>query len=268
MKSLEKILADRQKRLISGIQKAEKDKGPFPEGHLRISGISSRKIFYHVSENTDKSGKYIPPADVDIICGLAQKEYRRKFLRLAKAEMLWLKKGLRLLEGNTADAAFERLLPLRKTLIRPYIVPDEVFAAEWQAAEFNDNPYMPEARIYETRRGEKVRSKSEAIIADLLDELSIPYHYEKPLELGNGIVKYPDFTLLDVHERREIYWEHFGLLGDPEYVGHNLSKLDLYRASGVFFGKNLIVTYEDDAHPLDTRGIRKMLEELFGSEVA
>ena len=42
-----------------------------------------------------------------------------------------------------------------------------------------------------------------------------------------------------------------------------MEKMDLYRASGIYPGKNLIFTYETDDHPLDIKGMRKMLEELF-----
>ena len=63
-----------------------------------------------------------------------------------------------------------------------------------------------------TAKGERVRSKSEKILADYFYSRKIPYHYEKPLHLrGYGIV-YPDFTLLSRKTRREVYWEHEGLV--------------------------------------------------------
>ena len=47
-----------------------------------------------------------------------------------------------------------------------------------------------------TERGERVRSKSEKIIADKLFLQNIPYHYERPIYLkGFGMV-YPDFCCL------------------------------------------------------------------------
>ncbi len=268
MEKILSLLRQRLSTLNAAIKAAERDIESFPEGRLRVSVSGNSTRYYRVSAANNTSGCYIPQNQIALAKGLAQKSYNKKFLQAAKAEAENLERILVLLSSANSNAVFDALSRERKTLIRPYIVPDEVFAAEWQAAEFEKNPYMPEARIYETRRGEKVRSKSEAIIADLLDELGIPYHYEKPLKLEGGVVKYPDFTVLDVRERREIYWEHFGRLDDAEYIGRNLSKLDMYRASGVFFGKNLIATYEDDAHPLDIRGIRKMLEELFGTKAA
>ncbi|RKM60324.1 hypothetical protein D6855_06235 [Butyrivibrio sp. CB08] len=40
-------------------------------------------------------------------------------------------------------------------------------------------------------------------------------------------------------------------------------KMDLYRASGIYPGKNLMFTYETEDNPLDITGVRKMLTEVF-----
>ena len=61
-------------------------------------------------------------------------------------------------------------------------------------------------------------SKSEIILADLLNRNGIPYRYEYPVHLKGWGKVYPDFTLLDVRKRREIYWEHFGMMDDSEYA--------------------------------------------------
>ena len=50
---------------------------------------------------------------------------------------------------------------------------------------------------YYTIKGERVRSKSEKIIADELYRYQIPYKYEFPLTLAThnrNIQLYPDFT--------------------------------------------------------------------------
>lgn len=68
--------------------------------------------------------------------------------------------------------------------------------------------------------------------------------YEFPLKLkGYGIV-YPDFTLLDVKHRREIYWEHFGMMDNPEYAYKAVLKLETYMKNGFYPGKNLLLTFE------------------------
>ena len=63
-----------------------------------------------------------------------------------------------------------------------------------------------------------VRSKSEAIIANLLTDRDIPFEYEKPLYAADGTMFLPDFTVKFKGE--EFYWEHLGLLHNPNYKSH------------------------------------------------
>ena len=257
----------RKETIDEGIKTAQQAAKGFPSGRLRVSTSRNRNAYYHVTEKFDSTGKYISLKDTEKIAALAQKDYNARFLRVAKAESNRLGRALDLLTRERAEEAFEKEAPPRKSFIHPYILTDEMYAAEWQRAPIKTNPYLAEGKSYETRRGEKVRSKSEAIIADILQELGIPYHYEKALELEKGVVRYPDFTILNVKARQELYLEHFGLLGDESYRSSCLDKLDEYRRAGIFLGKNLIFTYEDNLHPLDIGGIRAMLRELCGVEV-
>ncbi len=64
---------------------------------------------------------------------------------------------------------------------------------------------------YRTEKGELVRSKSEMNIANALFRTEIPYKYECPLTLNDGRVIYPDFTVLDVYNRRLVCWEQMRL---------------------------------------------------------
>ncbi len=233
MDELIKLMKERAETLRKGIAKAEKDVGTFPDGWLRINPSANRLRYYHLTDPGDREGEYIKKENHRLAYRLAQKDYNTKFLREAKQE-----------------------------LVTPYISTDNLFAKEWQSRSFKSNPYRPENKIYDTRRGEKVRSKSEAILADMFYELGIPYHYEKPIKLRNGNTRYPDFTLLKVKTREEIYLEHFGLLDDEEYRRECFYKLDEYRNSGIYTGRNLLFTYETATNPLDIKGIKRMLEEL------
>ncbi len=132
----------------------------------------------------------------------------------------------------------------------------------WQSLHFKQNPYKPENKIYETKRGEIVRSKSEALIADILFYLRIPYHYEMPLKLGKGIIRYPDFTILKNKTREVYYFEHFGMMDNDEYRSKCFDKIDEYRKKGIYSGKNLIVTFETENIHLDIKGIREILRIL------
>ncbi|WP_143754310.1 hypothetical protein [Butyrivibrio proteoclasticus] len=241
---------------------AEKAEKTFPDGHLRVSRNKRQTRYYKMTDSADKVGEYLPMKESDKIKTLAQKDYNKHFLKTAKAEMEMLDKFLQKYKIS-AENTYNNLIPERKNLVTPYILTDDLIVKEWQSKTFKPNPYKPEHKIHDTKRGEKVRSKSEAFIADTLYEFGIPYRYEYPVKMFNGEIKYPDFTILKVKTREIIYFEHFGKMGDEGYRIDTMEKMDLYRASGIYPGKNLIFTYETENNPLDIKGMRKMLHELF-----
>ncbi|XME02285.1 hypothetical protein QYZ88_016690 [Lachnospiraceae bacterium C1.1] len=262
MNKIIQYINKREELLIKAIRKAKQDKDKFPEGRLRTSPLGSYTRFYIVTENSDTTGKYITKENKQIIIALAQKDYNRRFLKKAEKELKILKQIISKLSKDNADLAYLNLSPERKNLITPYIQTDEMYAEEWQKKNYKSNPFMTEEKKYETKKGDKVRSKSEAILADIFYELGIPYRYEEQIRLKNGKNKYPDFTLLNIKRREEIYLEHMGLLDDEEYRKSNFKKLDEYRENGIYLGKNLLITYESEESPLDIKGIRKMIKEL------
>ncbi|MBO4900669.1 MAG: hypothetical protein J5509_10315 [Lachnospiraceae bacterium] len=256
-------MKQRLKSIKTAIKSAEKDKARFPKGRLRVSQSKNQVRYYQVESSDNFSGLYLTKEQHDVAKALAQKDYNEEFLKSARLELEELNRTIRQLSETNADLAYQNLDPRRRRLVEPYIIPDDEYAANWLNQTFKTNSFMPEAKIYDTKNGEKVRSKSEAILADLFLEFGIPYHYEQALFLKDKSVRYPDFTLLKVATREEIYLEHFGLLDDEEYRNKCLEKLDEYRQNGIFPGKNLLITYESEAFPLDIKGIRKMIKELF-----
>lgn len=82
-------------------------------------------------------------------------------------------------------------------------------------------------KIYATTKGDKVRSKSEVIIANLLFQHDIKYEYELPLEYEIDKQIKPDFTIF-LSENRKIFWEHLGLLGSETYDEDWLYKMKIY----------------------------------------
>lgn len=95
-------------------------------------------------------------------------------------------------------------------------------------------------RIYSTLKGDKVRSKSEVIIANLLYENGIGYEYEKKVFYSDDKWIEPDFTI-KIDEEDEIYWEHLGMLGLETYDERWSKKLHIY---DIYFKDKLVTTYE------------------------
>ncbi len=263
MKKILSQLKRRREILKKAIKTARGEEGKFLEGRLRVSTGNKHTRYYLVTEHGDTKGSYINQTNFDQVKNLAKKDYNRKFLKSAKKELEILDRTIAELSKDNGDLVYQNLKDERKRLVTPYILTNDQFAEEWQKRKYRESMYMPEEKKYETRKGDKVRSKSEAILADMLFELGIPYRYEQIITLANGNIKTPDFTLLRKETREEVYLEHLGLLDDETYRNNNLHKLDEYRENGIYCGKNLLITYETEECPLDINGIRKMLEELF-----
>ena len=128
-------------------------------------------------------------------------------------------------------------------------------------------PFTEDSQKYYTANGERVRSKSEVIIADALLRNGVPYCYEVPLKLNRGgesgnVTFHPDFLCLNVRTRKEFYWEHFGKMGNEDYKENTVGKLNMYVENGFFPGRNLIFTMESGVESLDTRIVEKMIKEF------
>lgn len=132
-------------------------------------------------------------------------------------------------------------------------------AADWRHSQYPRAEMHPENLKHETVGGLRVRSKSEALIAFALDIAKVPFHYEEILELqGKKIV--PDFTILHPATGEKLYWEHFGIMDDPDYARETYKKLVWYGQNGILPGKSLIITMETENEPLGIQNIRQLIE--------
>ena len=102
---------------------------------------------------------------------------------------------------------------------------------------------------------------------DTLARHGVPYRYEYPLKLKSGRdgafrTIHPDFLCLNVRTRAEFYWEHFGLMDDPDYLERTLVKLKDFAENKILSGKNLLFTMESTACKLSTRQIENLINEF------
>jgi hypothetical protein len=127
---------------------------------------------------------------------------------------------------------------------------------EYEGGWYDDN------LIHITSKGEKVRSKSEVIIANELYHAGINYTYEKKLLLKDGTKWLPDFTL-QLSGGEEIYWEHLGMSGNPGYSKRWENKKEVYAENGI--AKNngrLIITQDDVLGGFNTIKIKEIIQNL------
>ena len=257
-------LNERKTVLARAIASAKKTLSNSPDGALRISSCRGRACYYHITKSGDSHGRYIPVGNSDLVTRLAMKKYADRVLYEAECELKAVEKLLRTLQKHDAEAVYAKLCPSRKELVTPILRDEQERIRYWNSQPFNASTEYPEEKIYETRRGELVRSKSELIIADMYCELGIPYRYECEVKLKNGIVRYPDFTLYHAARRTVFYHEHLGLLDKEDYRERSMKKIRLYEANGISIGKNLLITWESEKYPFNIKSFREQIKELYG----
>lgn len=244
-----------------------KAQSKMPLGHLRIAQRKGKTQFYHYIDPKNKKGLYIQKSKLSFISSLAQKDYDKNLIKSVKKEIEAIKIYLNQTKsGDAIPRLYKKLCPARQSLVVPITYTDQQYKAFWQNESYSINTYMENNLNMDTPRGEKVRSKSEVIIADTLFRLGIPYRYEFPLELiredGSKTTLHPDFLCLNVRTRKELYWEHFGMMDDPDYLKKTINKMSLYIQHGIFPGKNLIITMETKDNPLNIRDLEKVIKEF------
>lgn len=243
----------------------EKELAKAPAGNISVFKGKSDAYFryYNREQPTDKYGKYIDKTNTKLRTELAQKKYHELMLRNVKEELRKLQK---IESYNLVDSVihtYENIHPGIKKLIVPIEIDDEQYAIKWQQMPYDGNKFTEQdVTEFYSKKGERMRSKSEVLIANALYYKGIPYKYECPIYLPNGKVKYPDFTILHIKQRKTYYWEHFGKMDDVEYVENNVKKISEYEKIGIILGDNLIITMETSGIPLGTRTIENLLQKF------
>lgn len=267
-------LQQRLLQLKEALEELTKRKKELPKGHLRVAQKgSARPQFYQYKSPDDLTGKYIRKRNISFAKTLAQKDYEEDIIPLIQKEIAALQEYLtQTRNGRILTDFYEKLCPARRALITPVTLTDDQYVANWQEVSWTGRSFSPDSPLLLTARGERVRSKSEVIIADTLFHHNIPYRYEFPLTLkrtdvdrsadayGSTVTLHPDFLCLNTRTRAEFYWEHFGLMDDPAYSKNAAGKLRLYTENRILPGRNLIITMETQTEPLSTRTIDQTIE--------
>ena len=233
-----------------------------PPGKLRISKNRGVPRYFQVTEVKDTTGRYLTKENHELARKLAEKDYLNKLIKVVESELHDINNYLNNQTITNLEDIYTFTNDYRKHLFNPLILPDDLYVQQWENESYESNPYYENDKIYPTKKGDLARTKSEVLLADMYYELGIPYRYEAQVRLKNGDQKYPDFTLLDVKNRKLVYHEHLGLLDDGDYRWKNLRKLNEYRRNGIYPGKNLIITYEAEGSPLNINEIRQMITEM------
>lgn len=255
------MLSER-KRLEKKIKSTQDKIREFPDGKLICTKNEDRIKWYR---SDGHNSTYIPKTNKKLAEQLACKKY----LTLLEADLLHEKKAidfylkhhdskLKQSEQLLSDVRYEELLS-------PYFLPTSQELLDWMNSPYERNKKFPNQLIHKIESGKYVRSKSESMIALVLRMNRIPFRYECALHLGESTF-FPDFTIRHPKTGQFFYWEHLGMMDDPNYVKNAFSKLQIFSSYGIILSDNLIVTSETKENPLNSAKVESMIECYFIKE--
>ena len=210
-----------------------------PEGFLSKRG----RCYYHSIGRKDTG----ITRKTDVICQLCRKRYL-----LARKEQL--RYNLSLAPETSKDFDKRSAKELIAAFPSAYQgLPENYFFLpsinDFLTKSYTKNPYQPENLTYSSNNGTPVRSKSEVLIANQLENYHIPYRYEIAITLGKKTI-YPDFIIKNPFTGKTIIWEHFGALNQEGYEQKMNDKMGRYLKHGYIPFETIIYTFEFDVkHP-------------------
>lgn len=257
-------LIKERNELLQKIMSLESELKDVPQGRLRVLKAKGKYCQYYVysrdAKTNELKGEYIRRENIDLAKRLAQRDYYEEVLKEMREKLTVISQVINTY-GIEEDkkSVYERLNENRKKLVTPIEISDEDYITKWYKSKQTGGNTYEAMGNKSTERGETVRSKSEKILADKLYHYNVPYVYEPTLLLPDGNIVYPDFVTLNVRLRKEYYWEHFGIMDNPQYAERAIWKIDVYEKNGFWCGKNILYTFETDKRMPDDHNIDEMI---------
>lgn len=236
----------------------EKELRAAPPGRLLVSKSHDTIRYYQSLHENEKYVKRGIGKQPELIQRLARKIFLEKALTALKANAAALRRVLKSYRpfdpkhvASSLSASLQ-FLPeeyFHQPLIDQALVQLDQSTQqriqshlEWGKADFSQSTHLVEARAVITSKGERMRSRGEALIAERLYAYGIPFRYEQELILPDGRLAVPDFTFEGANGE-EFYLEFCGMMDDTNYVARHCRKMAAYQNAGIVPWKNIIYLY-------------------------
>ena len=215
-----------------------------PEGELYIrkdNGLHNYYQRFRRTGNRKKERRKGVKKDPELLNALVRKKYVTEALSILEKDLAATEQLLKvyiLSDENSVMEGFVNKFPELAEGIYHGISDPQVWADEWRGiSDFHD-----ESLISTAADGTLRRSKGELLIGARLDQYKIPYRYEA---LAHPDLPYrPDFMISRPKDGKIFFWEHLGLVNDPEYMANCRKKFSAYETAGIVPWDNLIITYD------------------------
>lgn len=230
-----------------------------PEGRLNCKIMNNRCYYYWVDAVNKQH--YIRKKDRDLVHLLKYKKLLQLTIDVIRKNLKIQNRILKTYKEYTPASLYELLPNTYRDM--PVSFYTSEFLPSDAEAEDDDEKFIAEGLKQKTSFGLSVRSKSEALIAELLHAASIPFEYEKKVvirDANNKKVKYrPDFTFT-LPSGLKIYWEHVGLLHDEDYRKRTMKKFMDYYLNEIIMPDSLILTMETADGAIDIAAIDRVIK--------
>lgn len=235
-----------------------------PPGRLTTKKNKGNIYYYCTDEVTGKQ-TYIPYKNRQLIYDLKQKRLLQETVKIMEQNLKYQKKLLlhyRDYDTNQVQTTLPKVYS--DASLAPYEARYSYADRQaWAQGSYRKNPYHPENLIHKTSFGLVVRSKSEALIAELLHAAGIPFRYDCELNIrgrdGRFHRYYPDFTIL-TPQGNVIYWEHLGRLDDDDYAQGNFTRILDFYDNHIVAPDNLILTMDGPTGTIDVAAIKRIID--------
>lgn len=262
MKEIKSILTAECQWEQTLLVKYQKELEKLPKGTL-CKKHRNNKVYYYHQYRTNTGGfeqKLIKQNQYFLVEQVKRRRFLEESIKSISNNIRLLDTFIAKFQAYSPDDISSKMAGTYKDL--PLICYSDSYSKDvknWIHEQFETTDKYPEHKIHQTSKGEMVRSKSEALIACMLDAYKVPYRYEAVLQLGQ-VKFFPDFTILRPRDNKIIYWEHFGLMDDPEYIKKTLTKLLLFREQGLRIGEDIIITFDSADGGIDVKELQDIIK--------
>lgn len=202
------------------------------EGGLKYQRRNGEIYYYQQKKNIktkEWERSYIRKNQRNLAKELAQKGYFLSVKSVLKKQLHLLQRFIKEYDEEGIEQIYRKMPEERKALVEPTVVSVKEKIEAWNNEEYEPYLAFSENMIYETEKGEMVRSKS---------------------EVG-----------------RIYYYEHAGRIDEPKYVVDFVKKMNLYSSNNILQGCDLMVTYETYSMPLDIGCVKKVVKSILDEGV-
>jgi hypothetical protein len=183
MEESRKTLKERKEYLQQLVKEKNQALQKAPEGWLRTCKHREGWQYYYRNNPKDSNGCYIKEQDMKFAKCLAQRDYDRKLVNTAEQEIKAIDKYFQVMPKTIAEDIYPTLHPARQSIITPIRETDVAYIRKWESVEYKVKEFSEDAPELYTLRGERVRSKSEMLIADMV---VIPVLFNQHAEVINA----------------------------------------------------------------------------------